>query len=96
MTRLALLALCAAMTACAQPVIQAPPQPPIAQCDAVCWQPCDATGIAYAPAPATTDAIGDLVQQVIVPLRGRIDQCELSRLACQQCIDRLERAGVIR
>lgn len=96
MSRLALAALCAALAACAQPVIQAPPQPPIAQCDAVCWQPCNADGITFAPAPATTDAVGDLTEQVIVPLRGRIDQCEVSRLACQQCIDRLEHAGVIR
>lgn len=96
MSRLALIALCACLAACANPVIQSPPQQPIAQCEAVCWQPCSADGIKYAPAPDTTDAIGDLAQQVIVPLRGRIDQCEVSRLSCQQCIDRLKQAGVIR
>lgn len=96
MTRIALLALCACLTACANSVVQSKPQPPVAQCEAVCWQPCSADGIQYAPALGTTDAIGDLVQQVIVPLRGRLDQCEVSRLACQQCIDRLEHAGVIR
>lgn len=94
MIRVAVIA--ALLAGCAQPVIQQPPEPPIAQCEAVCWTPCNASGIAFAPAPETTDAIGDLVQQVVIPLRGRIEQCEVSRLACQQCIDRLKRAGVIR
>lgn len=91
-----LAALCAVLAGCSQPVIPTPPQPPVAQCDAVCWQPCDANGIAYAPDPGTTDAIGDAVQQVIIPLRGRIDQCEVSRVACQLCIDRLRDSGIVR
>lgn len=87
---------CLLLVGCAQPVIPTPPEPPQAQCEAVCWVPCDASGIAFAPAPETKDAVGDLVQQVVTPLRGRIDQCEVSRLACQQCIDRFKKAGVVR
>ena len=97
MTRTAALALCGALAACAQPVVPTPPpQPPLAQCDAACWQQCAADGIQYDPAPGTTDAIGNLIDQVVIPLRGRIEQCDAARLACQQCIDRLRRAGVVR
>ncbi len=94
--RLCVIAAALSLSACATPVIPDTPQPPLAQCDAVCWRPCDAAGIQYAPALDSTDALGDLVQQVVIPLRGRIDQCEVSRLACQQCIDRLKTAGIVR
>jgi len=88
--------LCVALTACAQPVIQAPPMPPLAQCDATCRTECNASGIRYDPAADSINAIDDIVQQVVIPLRSRIDQCEISRLACQQCVDRLIDAGVAR
>lgn len=93
---LATLALAALAGCAARPIVESLPPPLDPQCSPLCGVQCDAAGIEYAPVPATDDAIGDLVEQVLVPLRARIDRCELSRRACAACIDRLRDAGVIR
>lgn len=72
-----------------------PPNPPRAQCDALCDQPCDRSGIAYAPS-ASVDPVGELAQQVLDPLIDRFDQCALAKTACTQCLARLRAAGIIR
>lgn len=90
--RPALLALL--LTGCAtHPIPSALPPPPAADCAPICRVECTADGIAYEPG---SDPLGDLVQQVVLPLRQRLTQCELSRSACVQCLDRLQQAGVIR
>lgn len=75
------------------------PQPFPAQCSAECRVPCvDATGdtgvrIQGDPAKASTfDEIGETAGAV---LGERLRQCDVHRKACVQCLDRLERAGVI-
>lgn len=77
-----------------------PPEPVLAQCDAKCYTPCVGpdgdTGLRWTGDPAvaaTWDAIGNEV----IPAAGeKIRACEASRKACQQCLDRLQKNGVIR
>lgn len=75
------------------------PAPVLAQCDAICYAPCLApngdTGVRWEgdPAMATTlDAIGE---EVVPTLASKLRVCEASRKACVQCLDRLEKNGVI-
>lgn len=101
----------AGFTACQRkPVIPQPPTaPPSAQCDATCFTPCTAADIrlhlpprpgaatAHGHPLADTDAAFDeLHEQVVLPLRARIDTCDEYRQACAQCLIRLDRARVIR
>jgi hypothetical protein len=92
--RLALVAVVLLAGCAAEPIIGRLPPPPEAGCADQCDVACDAFGIAYAP--SESDAIGELVEQVIIPMRARIDQCELSRRACAQCINRLKIVGAVR
>lgn len=92
----AVLAL--ALTACGQHAIKpATTEPVPAQCDAKCYTPCDVTAPAWSPVDANDPKAWDLIgTQVVAPLRDQRDRCELHRQACTQCLERLERAGVIR
>ena len=89
-----LLAVCVINGCAGAPIVAQLPESVTAACADMCYVTCDAAGIDFAP--GADDPVGDLIEQVLIPLRGRIDRCEISRLACQQCIDRLKTVGAIR
>lgn len=87
-----LLASCAAT-----PVVPAQPEPPPEGCDVACRQPCTADGISLELSPGAEDAFDQLVLQVVIPLRARLQECsDVHRGACVQCLDRLQAEGVTR
>lgn len=79
------------------PVVPTPPEPPPESCAAECRQPCDTAGIELVLEEGATDAFDQLVLQVVIPLRARLQQCsDIHRGACVQCLDRLREVGVTR
>lgn len=67
-----------------------------AQCDSMCYAPCDTTRPAWTPADASKPAAwDDIAPQVVAPLGHQLDLCELHRQACTQCLQRLKDAGVL-
>lgn len=96
MSRLLLVAALLLAVGCApREVVLNPPEPVPEDCPAQCRQPCDFQA-RFHPDPDTDDALGELVDQVLVPLRTALDACDLRREVCVQCLDRLRRAGVTR
>lgn len=93
-TTIALVTLVLTLAACRHaPVIIAVDE----GCEALCRTPCDTTVPAWRPAdPDAADAWDTYPEQVTIPLRGRVEQCELHRVSCVQCLDRLKAAGVTR
>lgn len=68
-----------------------------AQCDTLCWTPCDTRIPAWTPPDPDSPSAWDLVPiQVLAPARALLETCELNRRACHRCLDRLREAGVIR
>lgn len=73
------------------------PMPVDEGCDASCRTACDAEVPVWQPAdPASPDAWDSYPEQVTIPLRGKVLQCDLQRQTCVQCLDRLKAAGVTR
>ena len=73
------------------------PMPVDEGCDAACRTACDATVPLWAPDdPDAPNAWDSYPEQVTVPLRGKILQCDIQRQTCVQCLDRLKAAGVTR
>lgn len=90
-----------AITGCSNAVRPDKPPPIPAQCDAKCFVPCDTAG-PKGSAPMRWHARADdagawdrLITEVLSPLVERLDRCEVSRKACEQCLQRLEEAEVI-
>lgn len=76
------------------------PPPPSAQCeDALCRAPCVGedgdTGIRWDGTPTDPAAFEALADEVTMALADALRQCETRRKACDQCLDRLDAAGVI-
>jgi len=76
------------------------PKLPIdAQCSPLCKEQCPTAaqaGVTWAADPedpAAWDALGGDVVPALVDLNA---QCEVRRRACEQCLQRLDRAGLIR
>ncbi|MGH8073659.1 MAG: hypothetical protein ACREO4_06250 [Lysobacter sp.] len=75
------------------------PEPVPAQCNPICFLPCTSDGDpgvrweADPNDPAAWDALGE---EVIPALTGVANTCELRRKACDQCLRRLDDAGVIK
>ena len=91
-----LLVLAIVATAACARTIPARPAAMPAQCDAMCYAPCDTKLPAWAPANPDDSAAWDtLAPQVLQPARRQLQQCELHRKACDQCIQRLRAAGVL-
>lgn len=65
------------------------------QCDASCRLPCDATVPYWKPAdPDAAEAWDEYPKQVVLPLVSKIEACDVQRLECVKCLDRLKAAGV--
>lgn len=89
------LALALAMTGCGKGNVR--PQPVEEGCEALCRTPCDASVPEWKPADPTDPKAWDTYpEQVTIPLRGKVEQCEIHRTSCVQCLDRLKAAGVTR
>lgn len=96
--RILIVASLLALAACSK-AIPVKPQSFPAQCDAKCYTPCvddkGDTGVRIQGNPAsanTFDEIGEVAGTVFAMTLRR---CEVNRKACVQCLERLERAGVI-
>lgn len=70
-----------------------------ALCDARCLAPCVGrqgdTGVRWKAKADDPAAFDDLGETVIPALAEKLRGCELRRHACEQCLRRLERRGVI-
>lgn len=93
-----MLVLAGALTGCARnPPIPHRAEPVPAQCDSLCYQPCDVRIPPWQPTdPDSPAAWDELPDQVLIPARLRLWTCEQHRQACERCLDRLREAGVIR
>lgn len=68
-----------------------------AQCETICWTPCETQIPRWNPPDPDSPSAWDLVPiQVIDPARKLLETCELHRKACHQCLDRLRAQDVIR
>lgn len=71
-----------------------------AQCNPICMQACTGeggdTGVRWAADPSKPDAWDDLGGDVVPALVGKLQICEARRLACEQCLRRLDKAGAIK
>jgi hypothetical protein len=72
-----------------------PKLPIAAQCNPLCSVKCTTDGIAWTADPASAEAWDELGGEVVPALVGRVQACEVSRSACEQCLNRLDAAGVI-
>lgn len=77
-----------------------PIEPPMAQCNAICYKPCtgenDDTGVRWAGNPSDANAWDALAGEIVPALSEKLRACEQRRKSCVQCLDRLESNGVIR
>lgn len=95
MKSLLLLASLAMLAGCN--LLPRKPMPVDEGCDALCRTPCDASIPLWTPAdPDAADAWDTYPEQVTIPLRGKVQTCDLHRQSCVQCLDRLKAAGVTR
>lgn len=98
MKRLALIVMVLALTGCPRWIVRADPVP--AQCDAMCYVE-DSPDLAceskakWEGSPADPAAIDALIYGTVPALRKETWSCGVRLKACQQCIDRLVRAGVV-
>lgn len=67
-------------------------------CDALCRTPCETSVPVWNPPGGGLDESDwdTYPEQVTIPLKGKADTCELHRVSCVQCLDRLKEAGVTR
>lgn len=92
-----ILAASIALLLCACGKDNVRPQPVDEGCEALCRTPCDATIPEWKPAdPTAPEAWDTYPEQVTIPLSGKVQQCDLHRTSCVQCLDRLKAAGVTR
>lgn len=71
------------------------PDPVNEQCDASCRLPCDATVPLWRPLdPDAPSAWDEYPKQVVMPLVDKLEACDVQRLECVKCLDRLKEAGV--
>jgi len=64
-------------------------------CDALCRTPCNLIVPIWTPQdPDSPDAWDSYPEQVTSPVVGQLNQCELHRQACVQCLDRLKKSGL--
>lgn len=82
---LALLAGCRTTT---------PQLPVAAQCNPLCLAPCAAT-VEWNADPDDAAAWDVLAGEVVPALVAAHQTCEAHRRACEQCLRRIERAGII-
>ena len=79
----------------------APIKPPaaFAQCDAICYTPCvddkGDTGVRWVGDPNQAGTIDALGEAVVPSLTDKLRTCDTRRVACVQCLNRLETEGVI-
>ena len=98
--RIAIIVLALMLTGCPRWIIRADPVP--AQCDALCYvddKTADDSACAsrakWEGDPKDPAAIDALIYGTIPQLRKETWTCGVRLKACQQCIDRLVKAGVI-
>lgn len=71
------------------------PEPVNEQCNASCRMPCDATVPLWRPLdPEAPSAWDEYPKQVVLPLVDKLEACDVQRLECVKCLDRLKEAGV--
>ena len=94
------IALCATLTGCPRWIVKPDPVP--AQCDAVCYvddKTADDSACAsrakWEGDPKDPAAIDALIYGTVPQLRKETWTCGVRLKACQQCIDRLVKAGVM-
>jgi hypothetical protein len=98
MKRLALLVIVLTLTGCPRWIVRADPVP--AQCDAMCYVE-DSPELAcesnakWEGSPADPAAIDALIYGTVPALRKETWTCGVRLKACQQCIERLVKAGVV-
>ena len=98
MKRLALLVIVLTLTGCPRWIVRADPVP--AQCDAMCYVE-DSPELAceskakWEGSPADPAAIDALIYGTVPALRKETWSCGVRLKACQQCLDRLVKAGVV-
>lgn len=90
------LVLALLITAACSRTVPQRQEPVPAQCDSLCFAPCNTQLPKWTPAnpddPRAWDTLGP---QVIKPGQLQLQQCELHRKACDVCIQRLRAAGVL-
>ena len=94
------VALCATLTGCPRWIVKADPVP--AQCDAMCYvddktdeESACASKTVWEGDPKDPAEFDRLIYGVVPALRKETWTCGVRLKACQQCIDRLVKAGVI-
>ena len=94
------MTLAVMLTGCPRWVVRADPAP--AQCDAMCYvddKTDEASSCAsrakWEGSPADPAAIDSLIYGTVPALRKETWSCGIRLKACQQCIDRLVKAGVV-
>jgi hypothetical protein len=100
MTRVALALIVFAMLAACSAAPTIPVRvtaPPVdAQCSALCTTSCvPAVWPKWEGDPLDPSTWDRLPDQVVAPLRERVEQCDKHREACVDCLHRLERVGII-
>lgn len=101
MTRLILaVALCATLTGCPRWFVK--PEPVAANCNAVCYvddktdeDSACASRAKWEGDPKDPAAIDALIYGTVPQLRKETWTCGVRLKACQQCIERLKKAGVV-
>lgn len=89
----AVVAVC--LVGCQKQGFAIKPDPIPELCEASCRTPCAVNPlIRYTPVVGSTRAFDDLVEQVVIPLKGEVAQCDTHRVACVQCLDRLKDAKI--
>lgn len=68
-----------------------------AACEPRCFEGCQTDWPVWAPLdPESPTAWDDRTLQVDIPAKAQLDLCEINRRACAACLQRLDKAGVIR
>ena len=100
MSRLALIVLALLLTGCPRWVVK--PEPVDANCNAVCYvddktneDSACASRAKWEGDPKDPAAIDALIYGTVPQLRKETWTCGVRLKACQQCIDRLVKAGVV-
>lgn len=88
----ALLLAIALLTGCSTRAARRPAIP--AQCEAMCFVPCK-DDVRWNADPNDPGAWDILAGEVVPALRDKLATCEVRRKACEQCLQRLDKAKVI-